>query len=162
MRRRPSCPWRTSLPPGQTRALRLYVPLHPSSPFAFALPLLPPFPPPTNGLARSRLLRSPTFLFLIDSSSVLYELPLAMTFSLCEIYDLPPLLPAPKALAAMFARRKISLRHRELRGIILEISSDVMQIVYFLWEKFVFAEYQFNFRYSWTYDFKSTWITFNK
>lgn len=84
----------------------------------------PPAPPALPRTVSRDLARSdpPTFLFLIDSSSVLYELPsLAFaTFSLCEIYD-----PAPKALAAaMFARRNISaLRHRELRGIILEISS---------------------------------------
>lgn len=84
-------------------------------------PLRPPRSS-ANSLARSRLLGSPTFLFLIDSSSVLYELPLAfVTFSLCEIYD-----HAPKALAAIFACRNISaLRHREQCEIILEISSDV-------------------------------------
>lgn len=92
---------------------------------------LPPRPrPPTNGLARFRLLGSPTFLFLIDSSSVLYELPLAfVTFSLCEIYD-----PAPKTLATMFARRNVSaLRHRVLSWKYLgNFSRDRMRISHFL------------------------------
>jgi len=77
-----------------------------------------------NDLARSRPLGSPTFLFLIDSSSVLYELSLAfVTFSLCKIYD-----PAQKyLLAAMLAHQNISaLRHRELHGIILKISLEII------------------------------------
>lgn len=81
---------------------------------ALCHPVLPLPPPSTSALARSRPLGSTTFLFLIDSSSVLYELPLAfLTCSLCKIYD-----PVPTALAAMFARRNVSaLRHRELHGI---------------------------------------------
>lgn len=55
-------------------SLRLYIPPHPSSPFAFA-----PSTPSTPALPRtvSHDLGSSTFLFLIDSSSVLYELPLS-------------------------------------------------------------------------------------